>query len=72
MNRILITGASGFIGSVLCGRLASGNKIVVVDITAGPADGALNIIWGRLIFADKQYSCIKMIIGENILSAGGS
>jgi len=44
MKNILITGAAGFIGSALCSRLASGNKVIGVDIT-GPADGALNIAW---------------------------
>jgi len=37
MNRILITGANGFIGRALCDRLSTGNKVIGVDIT-GPAD----------------------------------
>ena len=38
MTRILITGASGFIGSALCIRLSSDYKVVGVDI----ANGSLN------------------------------
>jgi len=48
---ILITGAAGFIGSALCTRLASGNKVVGVDIT-GPADGAFNIAWEQADLTD--------------------
>jgi len=44
MKNILITGAAGFIGKLLCSRLASGNKVIGVDIT-GPEDGTLNIAW---------------------------
>ena len=44
MPTVLIIGANGFIGSMLCGRLASGNKVIGVDITS-PADEALNIAW---------------------------
>jgi len=40
---ILITGANGFIGRALCSRLASGNKVMGVDIT-GLADGGFNIV----------------------------
>ena len=32
MRKILITGADGFIGSVICNRLASNNEIIGVDI----------------------------------------
>lgn len=53
MNRILITGANGFIGSVLCGRLARGNKVIGVDIT-GPADGAFNIAWEQADLTDQD------------------
>jgi nucleoside-diphosphate-sugar epimerase len=48
---ILITGANGFIGKALSGRLASGNKVIGVDIT-GPADGALNIAWEQTDLTD--------------------
>ena len=48
---ILITGANGFIGKALCSRLASGNKVIGVDIT-GPADGALNIAWEQVDLTD--------------------
>ena len=41
---MLITGANGFIGSTLCRRLASDNKVIAVDITV-PTEGALNIAW---------------------------
>ena len=50
-RKVLITGANGFIGSALCRRLASGNKVVGVDIT-GLADGALNIAWEQADLAD--------------------
>ena len=48
---ILITGANGFIGKALCGRLPSGNKVIGVDIT-GPADGAFNIAWEQADLTD--------------------
>ena len=48
---ILITGANGFIGKALRSRLASGNKVIGVDIT-GPADGALNIAWEQADLTD--------------------
>ena len=48
---ILITGANGFIGRALCHRLASGNKVIGVDIT-GPADGAFNIAWEQADLTD--------------------
>ena len=44
MPTVLITGAAGFIGSALCSRLASGNKVIGGDITV-PTQGALNITW---------------------------
>ena len=50
---ILITGANGFIGKALRGRLASGNKVIGVDIT-GPADGALNIVWEQADLTDQD------------------
>ncbi|MBN2570044.1 MAG: NAD-dependent epimerase/dehydratase family protein [Deltaproteobacteria bacterium] len=33
MNKILVTGASGFIGTALCSQLAPGNKLIGVDVT---------------------------------------
>lgn len=36
MKNILVTGAAGFIGSALCSRLASDNKVIGIDITKGP------------------------------------
>ena len=50
---ILITGANGFIGKALCGRLPSGNKVIGVDIT-GPADGAFNIAWEQADLTDQD------------------
>lgn len=50
---VLITGAAGFIGSALCGRLASGNKVVGVDI-ASPTDGALNIALDQAELTDED------------------
>ena len=50
---VLITGANGLIGSALCSRLASDNKVVGVDIT-GPPDGALNIAWDRADLTDSD------------------
>ena len=41
---IIITGAHGFIGSALCNRLSSDNKVVGIDIT-DPTGAALNIAW---------------------------
>ena len=50
---ILITGANGFIGKALRGRLASGNKVIGVDIT-GPVDGAFNIAWEQADLTDQD------------------
>ncbi len=50
---ILVTGANGFIGKALRSRLASGNKVIGVDIT-GPADGTLNIAWEQADLADRD------------------
>lgn len=47
MKNILITGASGFIGRVLCDRLSTDNKIIGVDITCLP-DRAFNITWEQV------------------------
>ena len=51
--KILITGANGFIGSALCGRLASVNTVVGVDIT-GPTEGARNIAWEQADLTDQD------------------
>jgi nucleoside-diphosphate-sugar epimerase len=50
---ILITGANGFIGRSLYSRLASGNKVIGVDIT-GPANGAFNIAWEQADLTDQD------------------
>ncbi|NQT55360.1 MAG: NAD-dependent epimerase/dehydratase family protein, partial [Desulfobacteraceae bacterium] len=50
---ILITGANGFIGKALRIRLASGNKVIGVDIT-GPADGAFNIAYEQADLTDQD------------------
>ena len=42
--KVLITGAAGFIGSALCRRLASGNKVIGVDITGPPMPRLMNLI----------------------------
>ena len=41
---ILITGANGFIGKALCGRLPSGNKVIGVDI-AKTHDDRAKVTW---------------------------
>jgi nucleoside-diphosphate-sugar epimerase len=38
MSTVLITGATGFIGTALCSRLSSENKVIGVDITGGNFD----------------------------------
>lgn len=48
---ILVTGANGFIGSALCRRLASGNRVVGLDITKGP-DKSGNIVWEQADLTD--------------------
>ena len=53
MNFILITGASGFIGSALCRRLASDNKVIGVDITV-PKGEALNITREKVDLTDRD------------------
>ncbi|MBN1975399.1 MAG: NAD-dependent epimerase/dehydratase family protein, partial [Sedimentisphaerales bacterium] len=52
MNRILITGATGFIGSALCHRLATGNKVIGVDIAGVTPSETLNIIWEQIDLTD--------------------
>jgi nucleoside-diphosphate-sugar epimerase len=49
---VFVTGANGFIGSALCGRLASDNNVIGVDITGGPPDWALNIDWEQADLTD--------------------
>ena len=44
VRSILITGAAGFIGSALCRRLASDNKVIGTDILKRP-NGYAEIIW---------------------------
>ena len=51
MSAVLITGAAGFIGSVLCRRLSSDNKVIGVDITKRP-DGYAKIIWEQADLTD--------------------
>ena len=53
MKNVIISGARGFIGSALCSRLASGNKVIGADIT-GPADGAFNIAWEQADLTDQD------------------
>ncbi len=53
MKKFIITGAAGFIGRALCDRLASGNEIIGIDITA-PQDKALNIAWERADLTDPD------------------
>jgi len=53
MMQILVTGAAGFIGSAICGRLAAGHKVIEVDITS-LADGALNIVWEQADLSDSD------------------
>ena len=36
-RNIIITGSNGFIGSVLCGRLASDNNVIGVDKVSTPS-----------------------------------
>jgi nucleoside-diphosphate-sugar epimerase len=50
---IIITGANGFIGTALCSKLSSDNKVVGVDIT-GPPDGALNVAWEQVDLTDAD------------------
>jgi len=48
---ILVTGAAGFIGSTLCNRLASDNKVIGVDITDGYFDNE-KIDWEQADLTD--------------------
>lgn len=49
--KTLITGANGFIGSALCRRLSSNNKVIGVDIEKKP-DGFANIAWEQADISD--------------------
>jgi len=51
--KVLTTGANGFIGSAICSRLASDNKVIGADI-AGSPDGALNIAWEQADLTDRD------------------
>jgi nucleoside-diphosphate-sugar epimerase len=51
MRNILITGAAGFIGSALCSRLVSDNKVVGVYHRKEPVNPA-NIAWEQADLAD--------------------
>jgi nucleoside-diphosphate-sugar epimerase len=48
---ILVTGASGFIGSALCNRLASDNKVIGVYHEKKPANPA-NVAWEQTDLTD--------------------
>jgi len=52
VENILITGASGFIGNALCRRLASGNKVIGVDIADVTPSEALNNAWEQADLTD--------------------
>jgi nucleoside-diphosphate-sugar epimerase len=49
---VLITGAAGFIGSALCIKLSTDNKIIGVDITKG-SDKSTNIVWEQADLTDR-------------------
>ncbi|MEW6328019.1 MAG: NAD-dependent epimerase/dehydratase family protein [Thermodesulfobacteriota bacterium] len=51
MQNILITGATGFIGSALCSRLASDNKVIGIHHKKKPIN-PLNIIWEQADLTD--------------------
>ncbi len=51
---ILITGSSGFIGSALCHKLASGHKVVGADVADSPPDEALHIVYERADLTDEH------------------
>ncbi len=53
MNRIFITGASGFIGSTLCRRLTSGNKVVGIYHKKKPV-GSAAIVWEQVDLTDSS------------------
>ena len=53
MKNVIITGASGFIGTALCRQLPSdGNTIIGVDITKGH-DKSTNIVWEQADLTDS-------------------
>ena len=43
--KILITGSGGFIGSVLCCRLAAGAEVIALDVGSRPGDLPEGLIW---------------------------
>ena len=49
--KVLITGASGFIGRALCSRLASDNKVIGVYYRNEPVN-ATNIVWEQADLTD--------------------
>jgi nucleoside-diphosphate-sugar epimerase len=50
---VFVTGANGFIGSALCSRLLSDNKVIGVDITK-QSDESVNIVWEQTHLADRE------------------
>ena len=53
MKNIIITGAGGFIGTALCSKLSSDNKVVGVDIAKRHAKSA-NISWEQADLVDRD------------------
>lgn len=53
MNKVLITGAKGFIGSSLYSRLTPCNKVIGVDITDSTYE-ANNNVWERIDLTDRN------------------
>jgi len=57
MKTILITGATGFIGSALCYKLSADNKVIAVDIAKSPDDHA-KIIWEQADLTDFNLTTV--------------
>ena len=53
MMKILITGVAGFIGKVICQRLAFNNKIIGVDVSS-IVDDKSNIVWVQADISDLK------------------
>jgi nucleoside-diphosphate-sugar epimerase len=53
MSTLLITGANGFIGTALCSRLSSDNKVIGVDVTEG-SFGNKKIAWESIDLTDQD------------------